>query len=276
MMQGNRVPRLRYDWRRVRNLAGILAAGSSRPELQWIAAEGPFMVQYVGGGKTLRYSLPVNATPFAADPDPWTAHPGRASLCDLALFLASDDESTRGPIITPPDAGILDSPFDGVLVVRPKFWFTFDASVSDAGDRWELLYDDFASEFYDRARCPKFVITSSGGTGLHRILLLLQPRFEFGPSPTMNGTTPEALANADIEVRVRGSGTARTRTATATPHVLAIRKGDVGRFLMRYALSPTQAVFDARENGAWRPSDFRPVSQWLANTLGRSTTVNPL
>jgi hypothetical protein len=274
MMQGNRVPRLRYDWRRVRNLVAFQAA-NARPEFQWIVDEAPFIAQYIGGGKTLRYTLPPNATPFAADPDPWTSHPGRTGLADLALFMASDDESTRGPIIRPPSAAILDTPFDGVLVVNPKFWFTFDGSISDVGDRWEVMYDDFAAQFYDVEKAPKFVITSSGGTGLHRVCVLLQPRFEFGPNPSMNGTTPETVANADIEVRVR-SGGARSRTATGTPHVLSIRKGDVGRFLMRYALSPTQAIFDARDNSKLEPADLRPVNVWFAAQVNRTTTLSAL
>ena len=57
---------------------------------------------------------------------------------------------------------------------------------------------------------------------------------------------------------------------------LTIRKGDVGHFLTRYALSPTQAVFDARDNGKLKAGDFAPVNQWFANTFGRTSKVVPL
>jgi hypothetical protein len=276
MMKANMVPRIRHEWNAATKLVDAAEAAGFRKD-HWTVTEKPFVVQYLGGGKKLRYALPDGVLKFGDRPQYWGQHDDRVALCDVHLFLAGDDESTRGQMITPPDAGILATPFDGVIVVNPKFWFTFDSSISDTDDRWEFLYEEFARDFVHREHCPKFFIESAGGVGLHRVVVVFQPRFEFGPSPSkIDKTKLEVVTNADIEVRVRGSGTPRVRTATGKPHVLAVRKGDVGKFLMRYALDPTQAVFDDRNNEDLQPKELHPVNAWFAKLVGRTTTLRAL
>lgn len=271
MMKGEYAPRLRYAWQRVRNLALLAQA---LPTTHWSRTEAPFRVQYVAGARTLNYALPTDVPQFGADPEPWRPINGRVGRSEVNLYIASDDESTRGPILTA--SGILASAFDGALVVSPKFWFTFDASIAAISDRWEVMYDNFGRTYYRTDLCPKFFIAGpSGATRLMRIVVILQPRFEYGANPsTRFDGNPETLANADIEVRVK---TGARSLVTGSPDVLTIREGDVGHFLIRYALSPTAAVFNARNNAAITATDLAPLNAFVATTLGRGAgTVTPV
>ncbi len=270
MMQGNRVPRLRYLWPFVQELEAV----ADRRAFAWVKAQSPLRAEYVMGQHTLRYSLPKGAGKFGDAPTPWSARSEKLGSCELFLFLAGDDEDSRGMVITPPGAPIIDQPFDGIMVITSKFWFSFDGTIADAKDRWEVMYDDFAASYYDRETCPKFMITSSG-PWLTRVLLLVQPRCEIESSPTkLDDGKLETIGNADIVVRVRKGD--RSRNAAATPQVLTVRKGDVGHFLLRYSLNPTPAVFDARAGGKLTAADFAPINLWFANTFGRTSKVVPL
>lgn len=266
-MRGNHVPRLRYLWPHVMQLQTLAVAD----EFAWLKPQLPLVVEYEAPKAKMRYQLPKGAGKFADAPTPWSMRSDNLGLAELGLFLAGDDESTRGPIILPPKK--LTDPFDGVVVVVTKFWFTFDDSISEDKDRWELLYDEFVGTYYDREECPKFFLQSSG-PWLTRVLVLFQPRIEFGPKPSKRDDgTVEAVASADIEVRVRKGDRSRT---TGKPHVLCIRKGDMGHFLMRYALSPTQAVFDDRKNKKLQADDLAGINGWFSNLFGRSSKVVPL
>ncbi len=263
-MRGNHVPRLRYLWPHVLQLQTL----AEKDEFAWLKAQLPLVVDYPAKKAKMRYRLPKGAGKFGDTPTPWSMRADTLGLAELGLFVAGDDESTRGPIILPPKK--LVDPFDGVVVVTTKYWFTFDNSISDDKDRWELLYDEFIGTYYDREECPKFFLQSSG-PWLTRVLVLFQPRIEFGPKPsTRDDGTVEAVASADVEVRVRKGDRART---TGKPHVLGIRKGDMGHFLMRYALSPTQAVFDDRKNKKLQADDLAGINAWFSNLFGRSSKV---
>lgn len=266
MMRGNRLPRVRYHWARVLDLGRIAA---KLPPSHWLPGEGPFEVEYAAGGRLLRYSLPDAVPGFAALPSPWVPAPvetvGRGKAW---LFLAGDDESTRGPMITEPTDGILADPFDGVLVFSPKYWFSFAAGILDSTG-WNLMYERFGRDFFHRPKAPRFVITSSGPY-MRRVLVLLQPRFEFARRPSPD-TSP---TRADLHVAVDWRG--ERRLERGTPDVLSIRKHDVGMFLLRYALRPTAEVFSARCNDRLVAADLEPLASWFAERMDREAEVHPL
>ncbi len=275
MMRNNRIPRLRYAWQRVRNVAAI---ANALPTTHWSRTEAPFMAQYVAGSTTLRYALPTDVGPFATDPETWTPQRGSVGRCETALFMVGDDESTRGPVITPPTSGLRSDHFDGIVVVSPKLWFSFGPSVASLSDRWELMYDDFGRVYSTREQTPQFFIAApSGATRMLRILILVQPRFEYGPNPSpLSATTVAQRSSADIEVNVQNGSAARLLTP-GSPDVLRIRQGDVGQFLMRYALAPSAAVFNARVNTPLTATDLAPVAAWVGTTLSRGAgTVTPI
>lgn len=270
MMNSNKVPRLRYLWPHVNDLVSLAATTA----FKWVKAQLPLRAEAVVGGTRFEYTLPSGATGFGDHPTPWTSLGGSVGRVSTFLFLAGDDEDTRGMIVTPPGTAMRTAPFDGVLVVTSKYWFSFDDSIDDEKDRWELMFDEFAGPYVDRETCPHFMIESSG-PWLQRVVIIVQPRCEIESRPTkLDNGKDEVIGNADIVVRVRKGD--RVRDASKTPHALTIRKGDVGHFLTRYALSPTQAVFDARDNGKLKAGDFAPVNQWFANTFGRTSKVVPL
>ncbi|HET6583851.1 MAG TPA: hypothetical protein VFG69_10390, partial [Nannocystaceae bacterium] len=107
---------------------------------------------------------------------------------------------------------------------------------------------------------------------LRRVAVVFQPRLEFGPAPTkLDDGKLEVVGNADVEVRIRKGD--RQRNSSGTPHVLRIRKRDVGHFLMRYALSPSLEVFEDRNNKDIRAADLASINQWFATTFGRPSKV---
>jgi hypothetical protein len=274
MMNSNYIPRLRYGWFEVQDL---VTQGGTGPQ-SFTASEGPYVYRYIAGSKTLDYKLPTDVAPLGATPHPWSHADGRTGACALQLFALGDDESSRGLMIRPSGQPVLDTPLDGVVTVFPKFWYDFDATISAVGTRWQAMYDDFGREFYTLDNIPKFFISYPSATSLKRVLVMLQPRFEYGPTPSVTSTSTgatEPIGNADIVLRVRDGGA--TQVVTTSPQVLRVRRGDVGRWLMRYALTPTAAVFAARNNAAWSVADFAPVNTWLSTLLGRGTgTVTPL
>ncbi len=274
MMRGNRLPRLRHQWMFAAQIERVASqSGASR---HWPTQEGPFVVQYDSPSRQLRYALPSSVLDIEERSGYAKCHTSQLGDCDIFLFLVGEDESAYGPIIQ--ENGFLPKPIDGAIVFSPKLWISFDGIVRRAHDRLDFLYENIARDFCDPARCPKFVLASPQANSLRRVLVLLQPRFELGsdPSKLWPGDDLEKRTAADFEVRVCRSTNPRIRKADAKPHVLMVHKRDVGRFLMRYTLDPTDAVFEARDNRKIQAQDLQPIQRWFENLVGRTTTMEAL
>jgi hypothetical protein len=273
MMQGNHHPRLRYPWFVLDNLRFNLDRTS---KTHWWHEEGPFMVQYVAGSRTMKYVLPEKAPAFSQRPHVYR-HPveDRVGECKVFLHHLGDDESARGCIIKNAPT-IFDKPLDGCIVVACNFWFEFTASVGDAEDQWDAMYEQFGRIYYKRADMPHFIIEGpAGAKTFTKVGVLVRPRFEMAPNPSKLSTDASGNAvfqtkdKADIEVEVRGhGGTERLASFGAGAAVVKIRDSEVGHWLMRFAIDPDKHL-TTKDNDPIKAADLDPVNAWVAKALGR-------
>jgi len=269
MMNTNHNPRLRYTWAHLAVAHEVLDQDILR-DSHWFSQEAPFFPQYTAGGRTMRFSVPYadalkpgNNWALWSDPTASSAGLGQANLYPMGT-----DESSVGPMFTDPSSGLLSIPFDGVLVFVVKYWFTFDSSIDDLDDRWEVM-TDFALQFQNRADLPHFYVDTPAAPNMKKVAILLQPLFEYGPSPEASFSgTMTVKADADIEVIVRGNdGHERLAVHGAGQANVRIRDNDVDRWLMRFALDPSRwdTLRNDDELGA---GDLQPLAVWLATELG--------
>ena len=272
MMNGNRHPRLRYLW-----FWRSVLQNASLPSEHVFNSDGPWDIVYQRGNKTLKYEIPASHPAFAAAPHLWenplTFSAGRGHG---HLYPLGDDEANRGPQFRPAGTGFLDTPFDGVVVFLCRFWFAYEGSLTIADEQWEVLLE-FGKEYFSRKDTPHFFIEYATEDTFKRVAILVQPRFEFGtnPSSLTNPTRFETDANADIKVFVRNDDDPPTGSPLdipAHPMEVHLRKSDVGRWLMRFALDADHNGLE-RVNVPFTNSDFTDLNIALSLALGRTTGI---
>ncbi|MEX1365934.1 MAG: hypothetical protein AB1Z98_22595 [Nannocystaceae bacterium] len=275
MMNGDYLPRLRYPWAQLATLHAQLANEGLAAD-HWFPQEGPFFPSYdTGEHGTIRYDLDYAGLGGGIQTPEWPlwerpAHSGRVGLSAVHLFPARRDESMMGSGFTPPSAGILTEPFDGILVVTTKLWFSFGDDIDDIDDRWEVM-TDLGLPFHSRSETPHLYIDTPGATEFRKVIVLMQPRFEYGPSAHVDfqGNTAQR-SDADLEVIVRGNdGRDRAVDRSAVPATVRIRDRDVSPWILRFAIDPAHWASRDKDDelGA---SDLQPVADWLGTTLGRA------
>lgn len=276
MMKGNRFMRLRYANPFVTGLNGLAADPG-----HWAATKRPFLIESAPSKATMRYTF--------AGADPWTeTKTGELPLAHIALYELGDDESSRGLMFLPDAKTPLGAPFDGVAVIYPQFWFKFSVLYSSL-ERWDVMRG-FGEPYLDVSKTPHFMVEWPTDSTFRRVALLLQPRFEYGPAPTIldaSATPPqlESISRATVRVEVetkpgivlatsveQATGKVKSCTLTATPK-------NVNRGLMKLALSGDPASFSgamATDDAPFVAADFGAAAGVLANMLGRAKpTVVP-
>lgn len=258
------LPRLRYSWPFARFLNRIAV---DLPAEHWLHATLPCEVRYEPN-RVLRYALPASA-------DPWEpAHRDTRTTCTLELFPLGDDESARGPMFIH-GSHIFDPPFDGVAVVTCKLWFDFEDSFSDDLEkRWNLIWDRIGETYERRQKIPRFFIEGpAGATAFRRVPILIIPRVQYGPAPSVPRSTGrralEQVGAANVRVVVFGGRKAApTKNVSASPPSLRVHKSAVGHGVLRFALDPTNQP-TGNMKSAMSAADLEPVNRWISTALGR-------
>ncbi len=275
LMNGNYLPRLRYVWAQLATLH-LQLANEGLEDDHWFVQQQPFFVRYdTGEHGEIIYDLPYEGITGAPDYPRWPVwqlppNTGQLGLSTLNLFPARRDETLMGPGFTLPSAGILTEAFDGILVVTTKLWFTFDSTIDDVDDRWEVM-TDLGLIFAERDSTPHFYIDTPGAATFSKVLVLFQPRFEYGPSPQtgFSGNTPAAKADADIEIIVRGNnGHARFAQFGSGQALVRIRDSDVGPWILRFSINPSHWIHRDNDDDI-EAGDLGVLATWLGNQLGR-------
>lgn len=275
LMNGNRIPRLRYAWALLATLHAQLA-NEGLADDHWFNQEGPFYpVCDTGEHGIINYALEYSGLGGTSRSPEWPLwelppHTGRIGLSTAHLFPTRRDETIMGPGFTNPSAGILTERFDGILVVTTKLWFNFGAGIDDIDDRWEVM-TDLGLTFHSRGDTPHFYIDTPGATEFRKVLVLFQPRFEYGPQPHVDfGGNTAQQSEADIEMIVRGNdGHQRIAAFGSGQARVSIRDSDVGTWVLRFAIDPDE--WSTRENNDdLEAGDLSPIANWLGTTLGRA------
>jgi hypothetical protein len=250
--------------------------GNGMKDDSWFKKERPFVAQYVST-KKVTYDYPRAAPSFFGQNGPWTPTTGTQGLCNLALYTIADDEGSLGPMWL--DSGFLSSPMDGLLVVHPMLWFSFAADITGPLARWKMI-QEWAKEYFKLADMPHFCIDTPGAAVFKKVGIVFQPRFEYGPAPTIRSAGPpqvlEARTTATVDIRVRAASGAPTFTA-GTPPTLNVCKDDLGRWIMRYLVRTQPAAIPGTlDNSALKATDLTPLATALGTVLGRAAgTVAP-
>ncbi len=261
MMQSNQLPRLRYIW----NYFDALHRNTSTlPASHWFYSEAPFVSQYIAGARTLTHAIPRSSASWLSNRGgPWTATTGTQGDCNLSFYPTSHDEGMIGPGVL--DTGLIKAgeEFDGILVIHPMIWVSFTAAITEwNGFKWNR-FANWATKYFVHSTTPHFAISTPTASDAKRVVVVFQPRFEFGPAPT----TPQTIANATLELRIGRGGAAPTYTVGAPP-VLTCDENDVGPWILRYALRTKPAV-PAVSQAPTTAADLTMLPGALATMLGR-------
>ena len=274
LMNSNYLPRLRYAWAHMASLHDYVESVAALPDSHWFRQEQPFYPSCnLGQHGVIRYDLEYTGVGSSArfpDWPIWGEPPVSGSLgcCTASLYPTRRDESLMGPGFTMPTAGILTEAFDGILVITTKLWFSFDDSIEALADRWEVM-TDLGAAFNSRQSTPHFYIDTPGASEYAKVLVLIEPRFEYGPQPTVDRDgSPIAKSTANIEIAVRGErGRPRNDFSRTLPR-MDLYKNHVGPWIIRCALDHERWAA-RRNNRALRARDLDVVAQWLGTTLDR-------
>lgn len=259
MMKEDQLPRLRYIWNYV---DAMHRKAADLPT--WFMHEAPFVLQYVAGSRTLTHAVPRNSFDWKVlQGGPWTATPGTQGLCNLSFYPTSHDEGMVGPAVLASGLIASGQEFDGLLVIHPMIWVTFDAGITDPLQQWQT-FAPWATLYFSQSTTPHFAISTPAAPNAKRVVLVFQPRFEFGPSPSAQQTR----ANATFELHITTGGVAPT-FAAGTPPVLTVDKKDVGAWILPYALLTQPAAVPRVNKNPTRAADLAMLPQALATMLGR-------
>ncbi len=271
MMQTDRAPRLRYTYNFVEELHEF---GQSLPDDHWFKVERPFMSQYVAATQTYNFALPRKAPGFDRLSGPWTGQRATQGLCKLSLFPTSDDEGTLGPVFLPAGQKIA-SPFDGILVVYPMIWFSFDATVPTPAYAWNAV-SAWAPLYYGTATTPHFAIDTPGVDTFKRVAVLFQPRFEFDQGTnfgTVAAPNRQSKGDATLEVQLRVGGAGPSVNAAGAPPALSFDMDSlkVGNWIMRYAMQNQPAgIPGAPDSSPLKATDITVLASARGTLLGRA------
>lgn len=267
-MQRNQIPRIRYVYN---YLDALHRHNSDFPTGHWMYSEAPLVAQYVAGSRMLTHGVPRDIAWQAKYGGPWTAKSGTQGLVELSFFPASQDEGLIGPSVLPSGLISAGSEFDGILVMSPKVWVSFDASVKGGHIDKVSGIAKWADTYYDHESTPKFAIDTPAAPDAKRVVLVFQPRFEYAPVST-TGTTK---ADATVELRIRKGGGAPTY-ASGSPPLLTTALDDIGPWIFRYLLrasatGPTPpGMAPVASKAATTAADLAMLPATLATMLGRA------
>ncbi|MFN0252897.1 MAG: hypothetical protein ACKV2T_38845 [Kofleriaceae bacterium] len=228
-MNQNQIPRIRYVYN---YLDAIHRNASKFPSGHWVYGEAPFVAQYIAGSRKLTHAVPRDISWNAVHGGPWHRKAGTQGLCEITFFPTSHDEGMIGPCVLPSGLIKEGEEFDGVLVLSPKVWVSFDASVRGDDARKFKGLAEWSQLYYDHSSTPHFAIVTPAAPTAKRVVVVFQPRFEYGPKPTAGQTT----ADATVELRLRRGGGAPTYSNASTPPLLTCALRDIGPWIFRYLL----------------------------------------
>ncbi|PRQ00431.1 hypothetical protein [Enhygromyxa salina] len=261
LMCKNILPRLRYSWELLR------CHHRAKKAPKWFGQLGPFFPQLsTPDHGVLDYDLDYASGPL------WTpVLSGRIGHCSAHLFAARRDESLAGPMMAQPKDGVSSVPFDGILVVTIRYWFSFENS-TDAKSDWGTM-TQFGLEFQQREKQPRVYIHSPAAPEYRNVLLRIEPRFEYEPypyRPDIVNADPPTAQDADVEVTVRRRP-AHNRTVSVSGKRLKVHidRPDVDPWLLRVALDP-QRWMKRHDGKPLRDNEFTILATWLGSTLGRA------
>ena len=272
MMLQNELPRLRYLWDLAAKLAeaDVLKDGAAyRPESRT-------------GSVSLRYE--PSSSKGLTFTSPWRpAAQRRVGRSDVLLYPLGQDEGAMGWMFaepsSAPSARAEGQRVQAIAVVRTRIWFDFDADAGGDRECWKHITDFDAALAQRVAKSPRvFGLHGGAGARFPRVGIYLQPRYTFGRYPDAAdplGTEhkdPVTKAEADLLVSVHGKLAAPvlvspSEAGGAAP-VLRVGPSHLGRWIYRFAITPTSELPAKPDNGALRPDDLAYVAGALYMMLG--------
>jgi hypothetical protein len=207
LMTNNALPRLRHFWHHAKNFQAVLNPSPAPPNFK-PPPDQPYVLAHPNfnfrGGSGRDYKVPPDDRKA-----PWVADfvdapiPGGRGRC--ALFPLGPDEGAIESMFQNPAtfSGVglnATDQMQGVLLVRSRLGFVFDASVAPPA-RLRQVFDDFHQKIYTANYSPKirFVLVGAPTAKYPRIAVLFQPLYAVANDAAAKADLSGALDTSDID-----------------------------------------------------------------------------